>query len=266
MTIGKKIIGGYAVVLGLLAIVMFVAFYSLDRVQATYDGFIDVDVQLVGGVDKLRFELNDQVANYRGILLYSDLQKGRFEELQANRRRFNEIIGTMRQLVRSAEGRGMLEEIAALQAKNEQAQDQVIELARQGKHAEALTLGIEDVRPINATLINKAERFRDRELKLMAEGRAELAATVNLLTRVMWGASLFALVAGLAIGFYLSRAITRQLRESIAQIASSSSEILATTTQVASGAAETATAVSETTATVEEVKQTAQLASQKARF
>ncbi|KVW94802.1 methyl-accepting chemotaxis protein [Thiobacillus denitrificans] len=266
MTIGKKIIGGYAVVLGLLAIVMFVAFYSLDRVQATYDGFIDVDEQLVEGADRLRFELNDQVGNYRGILLYPDLRKSYLEDLQTNRRRFGEIVGTMRQLVRSAEGRGMLDEIAALQAKNELAQDGVIELARQGKRAEALALGIEEVRPISTTLIDQAERFRDRELKLMAEGRAELAATVNLLTWVMWGASLLALVVGLAIGFYLSRAITRQLRESIAQIASSSSEILATTSQVASGAAETATAVSETTATVEEVKQTAQLASQKARF
>ena len=266
MTIGKKIIGGYAVVLGLLAIVMSVAFYSLDRVQATYGGFIDVDVQLVGGADKLRFELNDQVANYRGILLYPDLRKTYLEDLQANRRRFGEIVGTMRQLVRGAEGSGMLDEIAALQAKNELAQDGVIELARQGKRAQALALGIEEVRPLNDALLDKAERFRDREIKLMAQGRADLAATVKLLTRVMWGASLFALVAGLAIGSYLSRAITRQLRESIAQISSSSSEILATTTQVASGAAETATAVSETTATVEEVKQTAQLASQKARF
>jgi methyl-accepting chemotaxis protein len=70
----------------------------------------------------------------------------------------------------------------------------------------------------------------------------------------------------MSIGLNLARAITGQLRESIAQLASSSAEILATTTQVASGAAETAAAVSETTATVEEVKQTAQLASQKAKY
>jgi len=266
MTIGRKIIGGYAVVLALLAIVIFVGFYTLDRVQASYDGFINVDEQLVKGAGRLRFELSDQVANYRGILLYSDLRKNYLDDLQANRRRFGEIVATMRQLTRSAKGRGMLDEIVALQAKNEQAQDEIIELERQGKRAEALAQGIENVRPLNDALLDKAERFRGRELKLMAESRAELAATVRLLTLVIWGASLFALVFGLAIGFYLSRAITRQLRESIARIASSSSEILATTTQVAAGAAETATAVSETTATVEEVKQTAQLASQKARF
>ena len=78
--------------------------------------------------------------------------------------------------------------------------------------------------------------------------------------------SVFAILTGLTIGLHLSRTITRELRESIAQLSASSAEILATTTQVASGAAETAAAVSETTATVEEVKQTAQLASQKARY
>ncbi|MDP1683003.1 MAG: MCP four helix bundle domain-containing protein, partial [Burkholderiales bacterium] len=259
MTIGKKIIGGYIVVLALLALVMFIAFYSFARIQATYDGFIDVDEQLVEGAGKLRIELNDQIANYRGILLYPDLLKSYLEELQTNRRRFGEIVGSMRQHVRSAEGRGMLEEIAALQAKNEQVQDRVIELARSGKLAEALALGIKEVRPLNRAQDDKTERFRERELKLMAEGRADLAATVNLLTLVIWGASLLALIVGLSTGFLLSRAITRQLRESITQLSSSSSEILATTTQVAAGAAETAAAVSETTATIEEVKQTAQL-------
>lgn len=266
MTIGKKIIGGYVAVLTLLALVVCIAFYSLGKIQTTYDGFIDVEAQLVEGAGKLRFELNDQVANYRGILLYADLLQSHLKELQTNRRRFGEIIETMRQLVRSAEGRALLEDIAIVQAKNEQAQDRVIALAQQGKHEAALALGIKEVRPLNADLIDKAERFRERELQLMMAGRADLAATAKLLTLFIWGASLLALMVGLTIGFYLSRALTRQLRESITQLSSSAAEILATTSQVAAGAAQTATAVSETIATVEEVKQTAQLASQKAKY
>lgn len=266
MTISKKIIGGYVAILTLLGLVVFIAFYALAKIQTTYDNFIDVDAQLVEGTGKLRFELNDQVANYRGILLYADLLQSHLKELQTNRRRFGEIIETMRQLVRSAEGRALLEDIAVVQAKNEQAQDRVIALAQQGKHAAALALGIKEVRPLNADLIDKAERFRERALQLMMAGRADLAAMVRLLTLLIWGISLLALVVGLTIGFYLSRALTRQLRESITQLSSSAAEILATTSQVAAGAAQTATAVSETVATVEEVKQTAQLASQKAKY
>ncbi len=94
----------------------------------------------------------------------------------------------------------------------------------------------------------------------------ELDEKVSFYTLTLTAVALFAVIAGLTIGFHLSRVITREFRESIAQLSSSSAEILATTTQVASGAAETAAAVSETTATVEEVKQTAQHASQKARY
>jgi len=60
------------------------------------------------------------------------------------------------------------------------------------------------------------------------------------------------------------RRMTKDILDSVNQLASSSSEILAATTQVASGAAETASAINETTTTVEEVRQAAQLSSQKA--
>ena len=266
MTIGKKIIGGYVVVLALLALVTATAFYSLDRVQATYDRFIDVNERQVGGANELRFELRDQIAHYRAILLYPDLQKQYWEELQADHRQFTEVIEKMRQLVVSSEGLDKLNEIAALQAKNEQAQERVVELAQRGESAEALALGIKEVLPLNTALIDKVTSFREQQMKLESDGRDELAATVKLFTLTMAIVSLLGLVVGISIGVYLSRSITRQLRESINQLSSSASEILATTTQVASGAAETVAAVTETTATVEEVKQTAQLASQKAKY
>lgn len=266
MTIGKKIIGGYVVVLTLLALAMATALFSLSTIQTTYNRFIDVNERLIEGADSLRFEMSNQVANYRGILIYPDLENRFLEQLQANRSHFGELVGEMRQLVQNEKLHGMLEEIAALQAKSERAQARVIELARQEKRSEALALSIEEVLPLNSTLLDKVASFRLGELKLLADGRTDLAATVNLLMLMMGGVSLLALVVGLAIAVYLSRSITRELRMSINQLSSSASEILATTTEVAAGAAETSAAVTETTATVEEVKQTAQLASQKAKY
>ncbi|MDO8704317.1 MAG: methyl-accepting chemotaxis protein, partial [Sulfuricaulis sp.] len=265
MTIGKKLIGGYAVVLALLALVTGIAFYSLEKTQTAYDRFLDVNERLVSGSNELRFELRNQTAHYRAILLYPDLQKKYWGDLQNDHRQFAAIIEKMRRLVFTSEGSDMLNEIAAMQAKNEQWQERVVDLERRGKHAEALTLGIKEVYPLTQALIGKVERFREREAKLETEGRAELEAAVHRSMLTMAITALLGILAGLGIGITLSRAITRQLRESVTQLSTSSAEILATTTQVASGAAETATAVSETTATVEEVRQTAQLASQKAR-
>ena len=72
MTIGKKIIGGFAAVLALLAIVAIVALYSLKAIERAYAGFIDVDTQAIIRATELGQEARDQVAQYRGLLLYPD--------------------------------------------------------------------------------------------------------------------------------------------------------------------------------------------------
>jgi len=239
MTISKKIIGGYAIVLAVLVIVMIVGFTSISRIQATYDHFLDVSERLVNGADELHFELRDQVAHYRAILLYPDLQKKYMVQLQDDHRQFATTVEKMRHLVISAEGLGMLNEIAALQEKHGQGQERAVELAQRGKQAEALALGIREVLPLTQALTDKTARFRERELKLEADGRAELEASVNRVYWLMGSISLLGLVLGLSMGYYLSRSITRQLNASINQLSSSSAEILATTSQVAAGAAET---------------------------
>src|SRR3990170_1289514 len=98
MTIGRKIIGGYAVVLALLAIVTGVAFYSLDRVQATYNRFLDVDERLLESASELRSLAYAQTAHYRGVLLYPELQRQSQDLLQDNDRRFKQVLERMRRL------------------------------------------------------------------------------------------------------------------------------------------------------------------------
>ena len=265
MTIGKKLIGSYVIVLALLAIVTLIAINALYQTRTVYDKFLDVDARQINYADDLRFELRDQIAHYRAMLLYPDLHNQYLDKLQSDYRSFKEAIGKLRELSQTPAGEAMLSEIASLQEKHEQAQRQVIDLAQRGKQAEALALGIKEVTPLTDTLLDKMDQFLERQVKQVAEGRASLATEVKLYMVTMLIIALLAFVVGIGIAFYLSRSITRQLRASVTQLSTSSAEILATTTQVASGAAETATAVSETTVTVEEVKQTAQLASQKAR-
>jgi len=266
MTINKKIMGGYIVIVAILVIVTAIAFYSLRDIQGAYNRFIDVNERLIDGANEIRFEVRDQIAHYRAILLYPDEQKKYYDELEKDHESFSAIIERMQKVVLTEEGRSMLDEITNIQMKHEEAQYKVVALAQQGKRAEALIMGIKNVKPLSNKLIEKAEAFREREIKIGSEGRAKVTATVKRITVVMGFISLLGLISGLVIGFYLTRSITRQLQDTIAQLSSSSAEILSMTTQVAAGAAETATSVSETMTTVEEVKQTAQLSSQKAKY
>jgi methyl-accepting chemotaxis protein len=265
MTIGKKIISGYALVLALLAVVAAVAFYSLKANEKMYAGFLDVDTQAIIGAMELGREARDQVAQYRGLLLYPEQRSRLASELRESHRQVDALLDKLRGLARSGAEIGFVNEIADIQKRYKATQEQGIQLLEQAKLKEAIVLG-DKVLPLGTALRDKCDQYIALQQKQLAESRSAVSHGLDLTFLLLSSISVLAIVLGLAFAALLTRAITRQLRETINQVASSSSEILATTTQVASGAAETAAAVSETTATVEEVKQAAGVSSQKARY
>ncbi len=265
MTIGKKIMGGYALVLLLMVIAVATGFYGIRTTQSVYKRFTTVEERLVDGANELRFEVRDQTAHLRGLLLFHDAEKYYLDKLQEDYNQFDAAIEKMRNLAITDEGRRMVDNLTELQLKYKQEQDKIIALLKQGKYTEAVGLD-RNVRTTSENLLREADLFRKRELTIADKGYTEVAATANRLSYTMGVVSIIALLCGIGVAFCLTRIITSQIRESVTQISSSSAEILAMTTQVASSASETATSVSETTTTVEEVKQTSQVSSQKAKY
>ncbi|MFZ2411497.1 MAG: methyl-accepting chemotaxis protein [Candidatus Methanoperedens sp.] len=270
MTIGKKIIGGYAVVLALLLIAVTTGYYTINLVQDKYNAFIDEDERLIDDVDKLELIVDSEIADYRGFLLNPDNQKEYLDELQGQYHQFDETAERLRKSISSQGGSleslSLLDDVVALQTKYKQAQENIISISQQANLTDAIALNAKEVVPLRKELGDKIRQFHDMQMNLEDQKRADVTATAKNLLRVMIVVSFAALIVGLAIGLYITRSITRQLRDATARLSSSSAEILATTTQLASSASETATAVSETTATTEEVKQTSLLSGEKARY
>lgn len=265
MNIGKKIIGGYVVVLALLAIVAGVAFYSLKATESTYATFLDEDTQTIIVVTELRGEARDQVAQYRGLLLSPEQRSRLVKELRESHHQFDALLDKVRSLSRSDVGIRLVVEIADAQKKYKEGQEEGVRLIEGGKLKEALALNAK-VLLLGTALRDKCDQYIKLQQMQLTEGRSDVSRTLDRTFLLLSSISILAIVLGLVFAAFLARSITRQLQETINQLSSSSSEILATTVQVASGAAETASAVSETTATVEEVKQAAGVSSQKAKY
>ncbi|HWP60195.1 MAG TPA: MCP four helix bundle domain-containing protein, partial [Candidatus Acidoferrales bacterium] len=265
MTVGKKITGGYLVLIALLIVVTGASFYVFKALDQAYTDFLDVETQAILFATELKLEARDQAAQFRGLLLFPENRDRLVKELRDSHRQFELLIGKLGPLSRSEGLRRILEEIAATQKKYTAGQEQGIALLQQGKQNEAVVLSDKFLLPLSVTLRDQCDQYIAAQQKRLAEGRAELANTLSRASVFLIFVALAAVAVGLALALGFTRSITRQLRAAIAQLSSAAAEILATTTQVASGAAETATAVSETTTTVEEVKQTAQVSSQKAK-
>src|SRR6266540_5405505 len=138
MTIGKKIIGGYVLVLALLAIVTALAFYSLKAIERAYVGFLDANTQAIIGATELWGEARDQTAQYRGLLLYPTQYSRLLNELRESHRQFDALLDKVRGLSRSEAGARLVDEIADAQKKYKESQEQGIRLIDQGKRDEAI--------------------------------------------------------------------------------------------------------------------------------
>jgi methyl-accepting chemotaxis protein len=266
MTIGSRIIWGYVAILILLVIAVATAFVAIGNMRAGYDNYINVHEKLVDYANQLGYEVRDEIAHLRGLLLYPDEYEYYLENLDDDYQQIDNIIIKMKDLVITEEGLLMVEDIDSTHIKHQQAQQKITSLVQQGRVEEAVTLGVEDVRPITDKLLEETNNLIERENKIQAEGYQEITKTVNNLSIIIGVVALVAILAGIVIAYWLTRRINIKLSTTIAQLSSASSEILATTAQINSSAAETATAVSQTTTTIEEVKQTAHVSNQKAKY
>jgi len=207
MTMGKKIIGGYAIVLALLAIVAGVAFYSLKATDSTYLGFLDEDTEAIIAATELGREARDEVAQYRGLLLFPEQRFRLVNELRESHRQLDALLDKVRRLSRSDAGARLVDEIADAQKKYKEGQAEGVRLIEEGKLKEALALG-DKVLPLATALRDKSDQYIKQQREQLTEGRSEVSRTVDRTFLLLSSISALAIVLGLAFGALLTRSIT----------------------------------------------------------
>jgi methyl-accepting chemotaxis protein len=265
MTIGKKIIAGYILLLAILALVTLGAIYAVNHIQRGYNEFFDVRLKLAEIANEIKLVQMKQTADYRGVLLYQDRRDKLMDELRAGEMRFQALAKQLRDLDPDGQQRAFLDEISALQVRLVAERRKISDMVKVGRGEQALSLTEEQVLPLSVALTDKLDVFREAQARQLGDERNRLKAQVGEVMLGLLLAALGGVAAGLLFSYSLGKAITRQLREVIRNLATASAEIVATMSQVASSATQTSTAVAQTTVTAEEVKQTVHLSSQKAR-
>ncbi|HNJ40220.1 MAG TPA: methyl-accepting chemotaxis protein, partial [Acidobacteriota bacterium] len=262
LTIGKKISGGFFILLVFTLLVAGASIYILKVTRDAYTRLIEVNQQLVLEATQLRVAVLKKSEGYRGFLLYG--QDSTLDVWLDGAREFRSIAEQMDLLLATPQEHQMVEEIVDLEKKLTEMQQQVIDLRRKGTSQDIVDEATK-VRPFRIELFARVDQFIQFQDRARSQVRDQVSTQITMVSIAMYLISAVALISAIFISWGLTRSITRQLRESIFQLSASSNEIVATTAQVASSAVETASAINQTTATVEEVKQTAQLATQKAR-
>lgn len=233
MTIGRKIIGGYAIVLALLATVAGVGFHSLAVTERAYAEFLDTDTEAILGAMHLMLEARDQVAHYRGMLLHPHQHAQLVSELRESHRQFAARLDGLRRLPPPEAGDRLLDEIAGIAKEFSEMQEQGIRLVEQGRRDEAVSQN-DHVMRLGVALRERCGRYVELRRARLTEGRTEATRMVDRTFLLLSSISAIAVLLGLAFGALLTRTITHQLGGSVARLSGSATEILATTAQVSS--------------------------------
>jgi methyl-accepting chemotaxis protein len=108
------------------------------------------------------------------------------------------------------------------------------------------------------------ELDRDERLLLERRGAEAEASAATARTVILWG-SLLGMVFVALVGFYIVRALTKQIGSAVRHVQSSSTELQAAANQQVTAAKEQATAMSEITTTISELLATARQIAESAR-
>ncbi|HEY5061009.1 MAG TPA: methyl-accepting chemotaxis protein [Gemmatimonadaceae bacterium] len=262
-TVGRRIMVGFAIVLGLLVLVAGLGVWALRGVTSAYDGaLLQRKFALVPAL-RAESELRGENTSFLRYLLEGN-------DVQIHQRDSIDLLAgsLIAQLRDSADGdadRRAWQQAIDLHSRWRASTDSSVAAKRAGNMGEALRIRAQVSQPIRAELdsIFRLGVLRTTAAADRTSGEGA-ARSQNARTSLIVGA-LLALIAGVVSALRLNAAISKPLQETSTVIASGSAQILAATTEQAAGANETLAAVSETVATVDEVTQTAEQAAERAR-
>ncbi len=261
-TVGRRILAGYALMLGLVVAVAGVGYVALQRTAERLTGLVERQAALLDIYMRARSASRDAE---RALLDYA--LTGDPRQITLRRQQLDTAAAAIVELKRQPGlPAARVDALAAQFDEWRRLTDEVIAAGERGGPAEARKVRDQRVPPA------MFERFRDSldaQVRTAREAIADLARELQDSSTRARGALLAAALAALGIGVLASvllyRAVSRPLQETTGVQASSAAEILAASSQQASGASQSTAAVSETVATVDQVAKTAEQAAQRAR-
>jgi methyl-accepting chemotaxis protein len=266
MTIGKKIVAGYALALVVLVVLGGLAYWSTSRLIEN-NRQVEHTHKVLNGLETLLSLLKDAETGQRGFLLTAreeylqpykearaklDQQVAALQAAVADNEWQSHALDGLRPLIVQKEGE--LEKTIQLRGKDEEGFKRALKLVEGGEGKDLM----EQIR-------TGVERMKEEERRLLVQRSAGAEASARVTnSTITVGIPLAILLVSLG-GFFTARAVTQPVREVLGRLTSTGAELLASTSQHAAGAQEQAAAVAQTVTTVDEVAQTAEHAAQRAR-
>ena len=260
--LGTKLYSGFAVVLGLMVIIAAIGITKMSAVNEEVEKIVkdaNVKTSLANGMIG---EINLIARAIRNIVLTKDdsaknQEKQRIVEARV---KYQEAYEKLSKMVKSDRGKELLANVRGQQDAVKPITDKTLALALDKKVEEATLVLMNELRIPQRKLLESIDgviKYQEEMARKTGEGAAANYASARIL---LIGISALAILAGLAISFFLTRGVTRSLSrvidglsEGADQVASAAGQVSSASQSLAEGASEQAAGLEETSSSMEEM-------------
>ena len=213
MTVGKSLGLGFALVIVLGALIALLASLRLNNITEAVRVLVDIRMMNTTLVGQIKDNMNTQAREIRNMLLLSGAA-----ELQAEKKAIDEVRADTGNLFQKLDGSLTIPEVrqllkTALEARNtyNAAANRAIALALENKTDEGRDVLMKEMRPTHEALFKTLNELVETQQKFMRESADAVQQTTANTKFLMLVMAATALAIGIAIAWWLTRSITRQL-------------------------------------------------------
>ncbi|SEK17372.1 MULTISPECIES: methyl-accepting chemotaxis protein [unclassified Variovorax] len=217
LKIGTRLGAGFGAVLLLLAAVVGLGLNAMADIQSRLNGIVTENNVKIAAVNDMADSIRDIAILDGNLILLQDDAAMREEskKISVARERYTEARGRLAKLLASTEGKGLLTQIDEKVGVLVPLNGQLSEFALQNKNEEATALFISKFQPAVRAVLVELDSMDAHQNKRSREANEQAGAGYVQARNLMLALGAFAILAGMAIAWFITRTITRPIGEAV---------------------------------------------------
>ena len=217
MKISTRLTLAFAIMVLLIVSLGGLTLWKQAAVQASLHDITQRRMPVLKDLGSLRDQINLQARATRNMVLVSkpEALSAEMDRIQGSRKTITDILGRLDRSIHSEKGREALARIQALREKYRGMVDRHMGLINQGRKDDAVTLLLEELRPVqNAyfAAIEEETSVQDANADKAGKGAEEAVAAIQI---TVWTAGATAVVISVLMAIWIIRAITRPINQAV---------------------------------------------------
>jgi len=221
LKIGLRLGIGFAIVLALLITVSIVSFLRISDLASGTAQITDDRMPKVAMSAEIQQNTLFIARSARNIILSNDktFEKGQIEFIAKTRKANGDIFDKLKPMLNSPKGKEMFEKMAAARTKYGAALETLLPLADSSSPTHNVQKATEflfgDYTKVANDYIQETKAFGEFQSELATKSAKEAAETASFAKTMVVTLSLIAILLAVAIGFFITRSITKPLGEAM---------------------------------------------------